>query len=893
VFYSEEYNHEKRGIPRTTCVPTAAEQAGDFSAITGATDQCGANVPNFSALPPSMLAGPRKLASVDPAGALLISKYPLPNLDAATLASTGNNWGANISALTKFREENVRADYNLTQKHALMFRYTQDTWTAPNGGPTGQYWGDDIFPTLTSDWAQPSKMIIGKWTSQIGNSMVNNAEFSYSNNRINITVGGTNPGLQQQISDAIPSLWPQSLKTAPASTPTIWGGFAPYCSACGNYWVIAPWVNSLDIYSARDDASKVIGNHTLKFGALIDWSGKNEVNSSSSSERPTFGTADWDTNMPTGNPLANVLVPGARWGFSEPSTNLVDHLRWRDYEFYLDDTWKLNRNLTLNLGVRYSLLFTPYNPDNLATSFQPFLYDPTKPNTDACNGLWTVPGTDPCGDANSKFGTSFSKAAAGPNKYLVDQNYHQFAPRIGVAWDPWGDGNTAIRLGIGQFYQRERVSGPYYSITNNAPFVINANFTKALGDPTPATLPGSASPSGGRSPDSLTPNSWQWNFSVEHSFTKDTVLQLGYVGNSGIHLTSNYDINQVSSTETGDCTYGGVDYGVVKKSLCAAFLNANSSPNVNTLRPFSNFGQLGYWTHQGHSTYHALQTLFKTRYKRSQVTAAYTWSHSIANVLLDNSDGGVGISSFTDVTRPYLDRGNSAINRPHIFVANFTYFLPDFNSSGAVTRSILGGWEVASIIQEMSGNSQTMTQGGISENGSNLVAGAVNGTALGTQIGTGGLFNMLRPLVTGQSCTAGRQGEFLFNQQAFTMVGQVIGNYMSNTEPRGYCPGPGINNVDFSVDKNWKLTERLHMQFRMDFFNAFNHANFVGNTGSNTPINGGSINCGPADASGLYQPCSPINNVITNQTYVTNFGKASQTNTRSGRELQYTLKFTF
>ena len=358
-------------------------------------------------------------------------------------------------------------------------------------------------------------------------------------------------------------------------------------------------------------------------------------------------------------------------------------------------------------------------------------------------------------------------------------------------------------------------------------------------------------------------------------------------------LTSNYDINQVNSSASGDCKYGGVDYGVVANWTCGAFLNANSSPNVNTLRPYSNFGQLGYWTHQGHASYNALQALFKSHYKRSQVTASYTWSHSISNVLLDNSDGGVGISSFTDLTRPYLDRGNSAINRPQIFVANFTYFLPDLNSSAAITRSVLGGWEVSSIVSEQNGNSQTMTQQGISENGGNLVAGAVNGSALGTQIGTGGLFNMLRPLVTGQSCTAGRSGENLYNVNAFTMIGYVIGTYPSNTEPRGYCHGPGLHNVDFSVDKNWKLTERLKMQFRMDFFNAFNTANFVGNTGSNTPISGGTINCGPANGSGKYQPCSPTNNVITAQSYVTNFGQAGNTNTRSGRELQYTLKFTF
>src|SRR5262249_17521861 len=155
--------------------------------------------------------------------------------------------------LVKFREENVRADFNLTKSNALMFRYTQDSWTDPSPHPNS-LWGDDNFPALNSNWSQPSKMIIGKWTSQIGTSMVNNAEFSYSNNRIDILVGGTDPGLQAAISAAVPSLWPNSLKNSPTGIPTLWGGFNQYGNG-QNYWAIAPWHNGLDIYSYRDDLS--------------------------------------------------------------------------------------------------------------------------------------------------------------------------------------------------------------------------------------------------------------------------------------------------------------------------------------------------------------------------------------------------------------------------------------------------------------------------------------------------------------------------------------------------------------------------------------------------------------------------------------------------------------
>jgi hypothetical protein len=396
------------------------------------------------------MATGQKLNAVDPAGALLIAKYPLPNLSTPI---AGNNWSMSEGSVLNWRQENARVDFNLTKKNALMFRYTQDTWTNP--APTGGvYWGDDAFPALTGNWAQPSKMIVGKWTSQIGSSAINDVEFAYSNNRINITEGGTNPGLLKQISDAVQPLYPNSIKIAPA---TMWGAFGGY-GGQGNYWTIAPWTNSLDIYTIKDNFSKVSGRHTWKAGAYMGWNGKNENNSASSAERPTFGPADWDTNHPTGNLLANVLVPGAVWGLSEVSTNVNNLLRWHDYEFYGGDTWKMRKNVTVEYGIRYSLLFSPFQAGGAFTSFQGNLYDPTKPSSDACNGLWIVPGTDPCGDANKQFGTKYSHGVEAPNPNLRAQNYHLFAPRLGIAWDPWGDGNWAFRAGVGEFFQRERVS---------------------------------------------------------------------------------------------------------------------------------------------------------------------------------------------------------------------------------------------------------------------------------------------------------------------------------------------------------------------------------------------------------------------------------------------------
>ena len=162
---------------------------------------------------------------------------------------------------------------------------------------SGLFWGEDPFPALNDNWAQPSKSIVGKWTRTIGTTMVNDAEFTYSNNRINITEGGINPNngylygaaLQSAISAAIPPQFPNSIKLDPASIPTLWGGLNSYGSY-QNYWTIAPWNNTLDLYVAKDDASKVIGKHTLKFGALLSWNGKNEDVGTSARSAPTFGS---------------------------------------------------------------------------------------------------------------------------------------------------------------------------------------------------------------------------------------------------------------------------------------------------------------------------------------------------------------------------------------------------------------------------------------------------------------------------------------------------------------------------------------------------------------------------------------------------------------------------
>ena len=378
----------------------------------------------------------------------------------------------------------------------------------------------------------------------------------------------------------------------------------------------------------------------------------------------------------------------------------------------------------------------------------------------------------------------------------MNTDYHAFAPRFGVSWDPFSDGNTAVRFGVGQFYQREHVSTSFVE-TTNAPFALTISGVNRTLDQNVATIGApTTSPTGGRDPRALLPNSWQWNLSVERTLAKETALEIGYVGNRGIHLNETYDINQVPDANRLACAF---------------------STNCTSLRPYSNFNALTWWGHDASSSYHSLQALFRTQYKRSQLQAAYTWSHSISvGDLTDSNGGGVNFSSFSDIGNFALDKGNSNIDRPQSFVANAVINLPGFDNSARLLKGVIGGWELGAIQTIASGPSVTVYANGVTD--------ASSGSLLNSLSGTGLNANQRPNMVPGVSCSSGAHDEYLFNPAAFTLTGFQIGSF--GNAPRGDCRGAKLVNTDFALYKNWKVSmlgsEKLRIQFRLELFNAFN-----------------------------------------------------------------------
>jgi len=846
-FWSEEWNHELRGSLRSASVPTAAEQAGDFTNLRPAACE---NAPTIGGVVQTHVPA----GQTSPTGQLLVNLFPLPNV-----ANPINciNWAVSLKAPIYWREENIRMDYQLSKTWSVMGRYTQDHWSNPSPSTLG-YWGDDNYPSVDPNWSQPGYQATVKITKLLGSTAVNDFQVSYAANRITVTAGGSNPGIVQQINNSYQSYFPLSDKYNGINMgyPVFWGGLGSGASS-QTLWNMGPWHNNEELYILKDDFSKVHGAHTFKVGFLASNNRKNELSGGTSGEAPGY----WGANANnTNNGTFNALWNQVTWGFGENQTNPFAETRWHDYEGYFGDTWKVKRNITFEYGVRYSFLRNPFSRINAISSWQRNLYVPGETGAAlACDGLMVVPGTNPCG------ALGFSGGVPGPNRSLKNNKNDAIAPRLGIAWDPKGDGKMSFRAGVGEFYQRERISN-YLYLATNSPFSVNAGGSRPLSGSVPAgSLTAAASPSWGMDPTADLPNTWQWNLTFERELSHDSKLELAYVGNQGGNILRYKDVNAVLPGNQ------------------VAYALAATNPNQYRFAP--SFGTISYGEWGAFSKYNALQALYRTHIKSLDAQFAYTWSKSLADTDITNSGNTSSTATITDTNNTRLDYGPTTINRPSIFTGNLVYDLPTLTGKSAPLRTALGGWEAAAILSYASGPSETVFG----------LGGGATGAPNGIQ-GTGYNTNQ-KPNRVLRDCRAHGAPKYQWlNPGAFTLDNYQIGTFGNSST--GSCSGPGLANTDFSVYKNFKVTERVNMQFRMEFYNLFNKTQFRADQ-INYQLANTAVACLPGTTAAV---CAGHAVDTIGYSFAgnggsipsmgqQNFGQA--TNDRGPREIQYALKINF
>ena len=798
-FFSEEVRRVTTPVPQTSVVPTALERQGIFQGpVCTAVDASGACTATGTQI---------SSANFDPVSAAYLkdvfASMPVPPASDGVLFSV-------FPGVFNYREELVRADHVVNSKVSVMGRLVYDH--IPTKEPFGLFGPQSRVPGVASNATNsPGHQWMGRVTWQIAPSVFNETGYAFSYGAIvSDPTGSLARSKSPDVANAIKLPYPAQLNRIPNllfdDGLNDLAGFGEYRDYNRNHNVF-------------DNLSWNRGRHAMKFGFGFHHYQKKE-----NAAGDNAGNLEFDsTNLPAGGiareqDFANFLLGFVSSDFSQSPTDITADTRQNLWEFYGQDEFRIASNLSITFGLRYSLFRTPYDGANKLTTFDPSVYSAAKAPTLTSTGRLVLGTGDPLngiivGGVNSPYGDAITR-----------QDKKNFAPRLGVAWDPFKKGRTSVRAGYGIFYDSVAAGLIEDNVFNNPPFLGSAEFGGGVFLSNLSSLAASAS----TIPPSLwstdprwhTPYSQQWNLDVQQSVGRGWLFDVGYVGNKGTHLVGVIDINQVgpgAALAAGIVLPGQILGCNATNSNLGSCSTSSAARLLNRIRPFVGYGTIGQISPRFYSNYNSLQLSAEKRFtSNSAVNFFYTWSHALTD---NQSDRSTGIQNSSC---PVCDYGRATLDRRHVFTGNYIYELPWQRSQRGFAGHLLGGYEFSGILTINSGLPFTVflarTQGDPAAVGVNT-SGAPNNGAVATP----------RPNQIGDPNNGPKTFDQFFNIAAFAKV--TVGGASGN-ERRGAVNGPGLWRYDMALLKNTRIRESVNLQFRAEGFNLFNHTNFqtVGTT---------------------------------------------------------------
>jgi hypothetical protein len=869
-FVSEEWRKNREGTIFNSNVPTLMMRQGNFS-------QCDPNSKNYNPVVASGCAVPinpatnmpfqNDIVPISPAGqALLNALVPLPN-------NGINYYTAAPSVPYNFREDMFKIDENITDNIRAFFRYTQD---ANDQDYLPTLYSGGTFGTVQSTLLMPAKSAVFHLIQTLRPNLLNEVVVSDSNDAwlVKNSTGFDSPAgsIDKPQDFSLKSLFPGNQSQPYLPGISVSGGvpFSFNVSTGFGFFYTDPQP------AIKDNLIWAHGAHSVKTGFFLLF---NHIDTTTNINLFPQGYLSFSnsSSITTGNALADMYL--GRIASYQEYGKVVDgqplggaalgHWRQWDFEPYIQDDWHVTSHLTVNLGLRY-YWFTPIHDTVKPTNdsvFIPSLYNPANQAQLDINGN-LIPGS---GANYLNYGNGLEQCGSGAIPLGCYKSFHgTYSPRVGFAWDPFGDGKTAIRGGYALTWDSGNPLQNGAGFNGNPPTATNL-----FGYNIPSYQGVAPGPLGPAYFSNVNLGKWQeieqWNLGVQHQFPGNNILSVSYVGTVGHHLQQAVNIDQVpvgSGTQNVPALAGTPG--------CDAHGNCNvQSILINTLEPsiffvpYRGYSAIEQRQMTGNSNYNSLQVNYRHTFGYGLAfQAAYTWSHELDNMFQGggcNCNGTNGVND-EDLSRWY---GTGGLNQEQMLVMNYVYELPFLKkAANPVVRNVLGGWEISGVTSFLDGHPIAVSCG---------IAGMATGIGGPAQCNSLGALGVKKGTVD--------DPQFGPTPTWFdpALIGQVtVPQLSANNQPGmfGYMgkyalTGPGRNNWDLAILKNfqvpWFHGEHSSAQFRAESYNTFNHPQWTG-------VN---LFCSSLTAPGA--PCNGSQNI----------GNGEVSSAALPRILQLGLKFIF